>query len=265
MTGTTEADLARQVRAGWEQLTAPYGQPRARFSVPLRVTASAGSGICPPGWIGIVTIGGAVLATAPDQASALAVQGAMASVPLARVTDPDVLRTRLPVVDLLGPASLAYLAPGPDSPGLGADEPGADEPGADEPQLAELSPQDPSLRDFLAAADPAERDESGLAGITSPAFAVTRSGRVLSAAGYRRWPNGFAHLCVLTAADARGGGLARLGGAAAVGHALAAGLLPQWRARLEPSRAVARSLGFADLGHQVSLRIGDDQNLRSAR
>lgn len=33
------------------------------------------------------------------------------------------------------------------------------------------------------------------------------------------------------------------------------GLLPQWRARPEPSQRVARALGFRVLGAQISLRL----------
>jgi hypothetical protein len=33
------------------------------------------------------------------------------------------------------------------------------------------------------------------------------------------------------------------------------GLLPQWRARPEPSRRVARALGFRELGAQLSIRL----------
>ncbi|WP_317623424.1 hypothetical protein [Streptomyces noursei] len=38
-------------------------------------------------------------------------------------------------------------------------------------------------------------------------------------------------------------------------HALAAGLLPQWRARRPASRRVAASLGFEELGHQLSIEM----------
>ncbi|MEV7804091.1 hypothetical protein AB0O28_14175 [Microbispora sp. NPDC088329] len=37
--------------------------------------------------------------------------------------------------------------------------------------------------------------------------------------------------------------------------ALADGLLPQWRARQEPSRRVAQVLGFREAGAQVSLFV----------
>ncbi|WP_331770484.1 hypothetical protein [Embleya sp. NBC_00888] len=50
--------------------------------------------------------------------------------------------------------------------------------------------------------------------------------------------------------------MARTVASAAVRHALAAGLLPQWRARPEPSKRVALALGFRDVGFQVSIRLG---------
>ncbi|MFD6391459.1 GNAT family N-acetyltransferase [Nocardia sp. NPDC055029] len=53
----------------------------------------------------------------------------------------------------------------------------------------------------------------------------------------------------------RGQGLARATASAAVAHASAAGLLPQWRARVPQSRAVARALGFRELGAQLCVRL----------
>lgn len=192
-------------------------------------------------------IGGAAVATAPDPASARAVQSALASLPPACISDPAVLAARLPVRDVLGPATLAYLPPPGVRPVSG-------------PPVVEVGRSDRRLLSFLADADLAEAGESGLTDITSPAFAVIdrtagADGAILSAAGYQTWPNGVSHLCVLTGASARGHGLARAAASAATGHAMAAGLLPQWRARLAASRSVACSLGFTELGSQVSLRI----------
>ncbi|MER6172219.1 GNAT family N-acetyltransferase [Streptosporangium sp. NPDC001681] len=83
---------------------------------------------------------------------------------------------------------------------------------------------------------------------------MIREGRnVIAAAGYRPWLNTAAQLSVLTAAKYRGRGLARLVASAAVADALVNGLLPQWRARPEPSRRVARALGFREFGSQISL------------
>ncbi len=87
------------------------------------------------------------------------------------------------------------------------------------------------------------------------AFVVRERGRALAAAGYLTWLGTTAHLCVLTAPAHRGRGLARVVAAAAARDALAAGLLPQWRAKPEPSRRVARALGFRELGSQLSIRM----------
>ncbi|MBF9132087.1 GNAT family N-acetyltransferase [Plantactinospora sp. S1510] len=59
----------------------------------------------------------------------------------------------------------------------------------------------------------------------------------------------------LTAPAERGRGLARAVATAAVTAALEADLLPQWRARPEASRRVARALGFSELGSQLSIRL----------
>jgi len=77
----------------------------------------------------------------------------------------------------------------------------------------------------------------------------------VAAAGYRDWPCNTAHLCVLTAATARGRGLARATASAAVTHAIHEGKLPQWRARPQASRHLARALGFRELGSQASIRL----------
>ncbi|MGW3829145.1 GNAT family N-acetyltransferase [Streptomyces sp. NPDC005071] len=78
---------------------------------------------------------------------------------------------------------------------------------------------------------------------------------VVAAAGYRAWPRRTAHISVLTAPGWRGRGLARVTGSATTTHALAAGLLPQWRARVPESRRVAIALGFRELGAQLSIDL----------
>lgn len=47
----------------------------------------------------------------------------------------------------------------------------------------------------------------------------------------------------------------RVTGSAATAHALAAGLLPQWRARVPASRRVAVALGFEEVGAQLSIEL----------
>ena len=203
----------------WEELAG------SRFPDPgtVRVVENPDSRICPPGWAGIVRLAGAVLVTAPTTAQAEL---------LRRTTDPDAL----PVLDQLGPARLAYAA----------DPPQQTDP-AEWAGEAELS-------GLIGASSPHEVDESGVAGLHRAAV-VREDGRIIAAAGWAPWPARTAHLCVLTAADARGRGLATRTAAAATADALAAGRLPQWRARVGASQRVAAKLGYRVLGEQLSLRL----------
>jgi RimJ/RimL family protein N-acetyltransferase len=212
-------DLTGRAARLWEELAG------GRFPGPgaVRVVENPESRICPPGWAGIVRLGGAVLATAPTAAQAAL---------LRRTTDP----AALPVLDQLGPAQLAYAGDPP--------------PAADPVEWA----GEAELSELMSAATPDEVDESGVAGL--PRAAVVRTdGRVVAAAGWAPWPARTAHLCVLTAADARGRGLATRTAAAATADALAAGMLPQWRARVEASQRVAAKLGYRVLGTQLSLHL----------
>src|SRR5262249_8249239 len=89
----------------WESLT---GSPPG-FAPGLRGAVSPDSRLGPPGWVGIVVIADAVIASAPTPAIAHAVQQAIGNLPSVSLTDPTVLRTRLALLDMRGPASLAYL------------------------------------------------------------------------------------------------------------------------------------------------------------
>ncbi|MFD8727516.1 GNAT family N-acetyltransferase [Streptomyces sp. NPDC059611] len=77
--------------------------------------------------------------------------------------------------------------------------------------------------------------------------------------GHELWPRGTAHLSILTDPHHRRRGLAaRAVGSAAVGDALAQGLLCQWRGRTLASRRVAHTLGFQGTSSQLSLRLSGD-------
>ncbi|MFB9661773.1 GNAT family N-acetyltransferase [Glycomyces mayteni] len=236
--------LTARARTLWQTIAAaPVTFPDSG----VRVVASPGSRMCPPGWVGIVALGGSAIATVPAEDAVAPVQHALDGIDTASLTRPETLRTALPVASVLGPATLAYLAE--DSFVL----PRSDI--AVEP----LAPDHPDLRALLASASADDADESGIDEITSPAFTVREHGKVVAAAGYRTWPAATAHLCVLTAEAARGRGLAKRVAAAAVGDALAASLLPQWRARPAASRRVARALGFQELGNQLSVALDLDR------
>lgn len=141
--------------------------------------------------------------------------------------------TQLLVARVLGPAALAYLS----ADGFHSAE-------SDGLTVEQLPRDHPDLRGQEKLADKEDAGEAGLDEITSPAFVVRESGPVVTAAGYRIWPSRTAHISVLTAPTSRGHGLARAAGSATVAHALAADLLPQWRALVPASRQVALTLGF---------------------
>jgi RimJ/RimL family protein N-acetyltransferase len=235
------AGLSARVRPIWEYLA----RTAEGFTPAISVGVSPQSRLCPTGWLGIVVVGDAVLATAPDDHTARLAQQALSDLPTARLADADLLSGRLPVAEVLGPAALAYLDAADFRP---------------KPGDAVITPVDldsPDFRQFLLSATTDDVGESGLQEITTPAFAVSEHGQIVAAAGYRDWPCGIAHLCVLTTSAARGRGLARAAASAAVAHAIEQARLPQWRARPQASRRVARALGFLELGFQVSIRLTD--------
>ncbi|MEN3538213.1 GNAT family N-acetyltransferase [Microbispora sp. ZYX-F-249] len=205
----------------------------------VAVVVSPDSMLCPPGWTGVVTLDGAALVTVPDAALAEPSRAAL----LAGRMDLSLLPALLPVGGVLGPATLAYLDSADFTParaGIRAER---------------LPPGHPDVGGLVASAGGQDAEESGVEEITS-AIWVVRDGRdVVAAAGYRPWLDTAAQLSVLTAARCRGRGLARVVASAAVAGALADGLLPQWRARTEPSRRVAGALGFRESGAQISLLV----------
>jgi RimJ/RimL family protein N-acetyltransferase len=242
---TPAAELTARARELWEYLAGSAG-----FTPSLTSAVSPQSYLCPPGWVGIVVLGDAVLATAPDPETARFVEQGLSDLPAASLTDTAALSKRLPLTEILGPAALAYLDQAEFRPQLG------------EVSATPVSLDHPKFRHFVLTTDSYELAESGIQEISTPAFAVLEQGQVAAAAGYRDWPRSTAHVSVLTAAAARGRGLARAAASAAVAHAIEQGRLPQWRARPVASRHVARALGFRELGFQVSLLLAPSATSR---
>src|SRR5262249_37479465 len=179
---TPRTTLTGRARELWEYL----GGGGAGFAPALRVAVSSQSNLCPPGWAGIVIIGDAALATAPDQKTASLIGQALSGLPTASLTSAEVLGRRLPIAEILGPAALAYLDPADFSPqrgGVGTTPLDLDHPG---------------LRQFLLAVGAGDLEESGIQQITTQAFTVREHGQAVAAAGYLEWPCGIAHLSVLT-------------------------------------------------------------------
>lgn len=232
--------LLARARGLWELLAA--APVSFAPSGGLSVVTAPGSRLCPPSWSGLVELDGSAVVTAPDDASARALRRELSAVPRGARMDVDALRRVLPVAEVLGPAHLAYLAAGEFRP-CPADD------------VERLAPGHPGLHGLTRSVSREDADESGIEDVTSPVFVVRDGAAVVAAAGYRTWPGATAHVSVLTDQRLRGRGLARKVAGAAVAHALAGGLLPQWRARPEASRKVARALGFRELGRQLSLRL----------
>ncbi|MFE7531816.1 GNAT family N-acetyltransferase [Kitasatospora sp. NPDC057542] len=209
------------------------------------VVVSPRSRICPRGWAGIVLLGGAAIVTAPSEEAAARIRKAVAELPADQLTDLEAVGRALPNGEFLGPAGLAYVA----AEGF---RPAAAPAGL---RVEEGAGGYFDLGDLEQVAGTADADEAGLDEMSSPAFVVRVDGQVVAAAGYYEWPGRAAHVGVLTAPAWRGKGLARATGSAAVRHALAQGLLPQWRARVPASRKVAVALGFSELGSQMSFEL----------
>lgn len=193
--------------------------------------------LSPVGWIGLLVIGDSITAAVPRRDLVPPVTAALDGLAPAQVLDPDVVSSHLgSVADVLGPAGLFY----PQAQLEGG-------PGAEEVPVGALS-------SLIAAAPRDELDESGIEHLSGSAMVVRSGGEVIAACGHRRWPNGVAHLSVLTHPQHRRMGHADTVARAAIQRAVAAGLLPQWRARVEASRHLAKKLGLTELGGQLSLR-----------
>ncbi|WP_319278003.1 GNAT family N-acetyltransferase [Streptomyces sp. FL07-04A] len=188
-------------------------------------------------------MGGAAVVTAPTERSAAVVRVGLAALPVEAVTDAVAIRQVLPIARVLGPAALSYA-----SADAFRSAPGA-------LTVQQLPGDHPDLQSLEQAAGEDDAGEAGLSEITSPAFVVRAGSGVIAAAGYQSWPGRVAHISVLTDPAWRGRGLAQLTASATVAHALAAGLLPQWRARPLASRRVAAALGFQELGVQLSIEL----------
>lgn len=143
---TAAVALAARARELWEHLA---GAP-VRFVPAISVAVSPRSYLCPPGWVGIVVIGGTTLATAPDHQTARLVERALSGLPAASLTATAVLTSRLPIGESLGPAALAYLEPADFRPWPG------------DTAATPLELDQPALRQFLLAADPGDVEESGI-------------------------------------------------------------------------------------------------------
>jgi GNAT superfamily N-acetyltransferase len=243
-----DADLWDRITAAWTEIAAA---PAGFLFGKISITRSPGSRLCPPDWVGAIWLGDSAatagaLITAPDELQAARVRGELSLVAPARVTDLpswDRLQPDDPK-HVLGPASLAYLD--------GLDfKPYAGEPVV----MVALADVSKAIIELQNAAGPDDVNEAGVTEATSPLFVIWRGDTVAAVCAYRVWVGVLAHMMVLTHPEHRRQGLAKRAATVATRHALDAGLIPQWRARVPASQAVARSLGYETAGAQLSLRL----------
>jgi hypothetical protein len=236
MSGTPRpASFERICRVWAEREGAP-----AAFRAPGR-TLAARAGPDQAGRISVVRLGDMSAVVVPpallDRFTEL-----LARQPDRDLTEPSsVLELVGPVARFLGPASLAYADDRCFQPRAG--------------RAAVMLPAGhDAVVDLTIACGPDDSAESGITGDSGPLWAIELDGRVVAACGYEVWGAALAQIGVLTHPRWRGQGLATRVASASVAHALEAGLIPQWRARctLAASRRAARSLGFVELGRQLS-------------
>ena len=220
------------VRVLWAILAGADSFPEAG----ARVVTNEGSRICPRGWSGVVAIGDGVLATVPDEAQRRVLASRLDGLEPAGDWSAAFADAR----ERRGPARIAY----------------ADQiTGLADPTVVYADANSDAIAAFLALIPEDDRDEAGIGECTSPLACIRVDGRIVAAAGYRVWLDDVAHLSVLVAPDHRSVGLATTVARAATEHAFGCGLVAQWRARPAASQAVARKLGYVELGQQISIRL----------
>lgn len=112
-----------------------------------------------------------------------------------------------------------------------------------------------------------ERDESGLLHMNTRWITADDNGEPAGVAGYEVWGGGLAHVGVAVATESRKRGLGARAATVAAMHAIGAGLVPQWRCRLDnvASARVGKRLGFAPVGEQIAIDLEPfDHEIRHA-
>jgi GNAT superfamily N-acetyltransferase len=119
-------------------------------------------------------------------------------------------------------------------------------------------PSEPASVAALRAACGDDWHDGGSKAQGEPLFGcVDETGQLAALASYQVWDSAIAHIYIITHPNRRGRGFARAAVARAAEHALAAGLLPQYRTLRAnaPAIAVAKRLGFTEYGFSVYVRM----------
>lgn len=187
--------------------------------------------------IGTVRLGGTLLVIGP--ATAVEAARSLPDHDLVRLDVLHRLAEPLGGSEPLGSAVLAYTDEHVEVPGL------------DDADVGDEAALVARLRE---ACLPTDVEESALLEL-DPCFVLVEDDLPVAGAGYLEWAGLLAHVGVLTAPAHRGSGRGRLAAAAATNDALASGLVPQWRSRIDnaASRRLARRLGYVELGTHTTV------------
>ena len=110
----------------------------------------------------------------------------------------------------------------------------------------------------LRAEVTAEEWEHGGSEAHGPLFgSFDSAGGLAALSGYEVWNGTIAHISIVSRTAERGRGYGRAAVALATRHALAAGLVPQYRTLFSnaPSMGIARRLGFVEYGRSLAIRL----------
>lgn len=214
-------DLVERAYRAWSVVSEV---PDAFVPGTTRVVAIPASRIAPPGWCGVVALGDACLIVTPDEDTASRIGDFVQAVSPARV--PDIEWSRIGARDVQGPAALYFTLTHPRIPTAGITV----------ERVAVGGRQDVELSSRVSP-DEAQEADVEQATVT---FATMVAGEAAALVGYRIWPGSIAHFSALTDPADRRHGYGRAAAREAIAHALAAGLLPQWRARPLASQRFAR-------------------------
>lgn len=151
------------------------------------------------------------------------------------------LSAHVPSARILGEATLSYL------------DAAIDHPDAETAQVAD----DIDLAVALERACPADDTAEASVSEAAERFVLMVDDQPVAGAGYDEWSGLLAHISVLTSPEHRRSGYGGLIAALAANDAFAAGLVPQWRARVDnrASRRLAERLGFAEIGTQTTVTL----------
>lgn len=151
------------------------------------------------------------------------------------------LSAHVPSARILGEATLAYL------------DSAIDHPDAETARVA----NDVDLAVALERSCPADDTAEATVSDATERFVLMVDDIPVAGAGYDEWSGLLAHIAVLTAPEHRRHGYGGLIAALAANDAFAAGLVPQWRARVDnrASRRLAETLGFAEVGTQTTVSL----------